>query len=58
MTKLQNMMDIKRDLFQSLIFYLKKKFSGDGIKSEVMRNKGLAEELHEPIWKTKSTLPF
>ena len=52
------MMDINRDLLHSFIFYLKKKFSGDGIKSEVMPNKGLAEELHKPIWKTKSTLLF
>ena len=43
------MMDINIDLRQWFIVFFDKKVSGRTVKSEIISNKELAEELHKPI---------
>ena len=47
--KIRNIMDIKRVLLQWFIIFLIKKTFGSGIKSEIISNKELTEELHKRI---------
>ena len=42
-------MDINAELLQRFINFLTKKTSGVAIKSKIISNKELAEELHKPI---------